>query len=198
MPNMGIRGVMWQEIEGRKRTTPARMMVSVFQMEDLTNIFIRLTADFRWEMCKRVQGPRWNDVTEPSLTSEYFDYIQFYKKNHELSTDAKEKIKLAMQKAKNSFKEMFIRDYESWVLYEGAGSPRLNKIARAILFTYCPFAKGIRDTLKANPLYKETMERYDVKQGQRLHHYNNLFQKIKNTGAAIPPEIQAQKDFLEF
>ena len=198
MPNMGIRGVMWQEIEGRKRTTPARMMVSVFQMEDLTNIFIRLTADFRWEMCKRVQGPRWNDVTEPSLTSEYFDYIQFYKKNHELSTDAKEKIKLAMQKAKNSFKEMFIRDYESWVLYEGAGSPRLNKIARAILFTYCPFAKGIRDTLKANPLYKETMERYDVKQGQRLHHYNNLFQKIKNTGAAIPPEIQAQKEFLEF
>ena len=198
MPNMGIRGVMWQEIEGRKRTTPARMMVSIFQMEDLTNIFIRLTADFRWEMCKRVQGPRWNDVTEPSLTSEYFDYIQFYKKNHELSTDAKEKIKLAMQKAKNSFKEMFIRDYESWVLYEGAGSPRLNKIARVILFTYCPFAKGIRDTLKANPLYKETMERYDVKQGQRLHHYSNLFQKIKNTGAAIPPEIQAQKDFLEF
>ncbi len=74
----------------------------------------------------------------------------------------------------------------------------MNKIARAILFTYCPFAKGIRDTLKANPLYKETMERYDVKQGQRLHHYNNLFQKIKNTGAAIPPEIQAQKEFLEF
>ncbi|MEZ3507481.1 MAG: hypothetical protein K1W10_11170 [Lachnospiraceae bacterium] len=198
MPNMGIRGVMWQEIEGRKRTTPSRMMVSIFQMEDLTNIFIRLTADFRWEMCKRIQGPRWNDVTEPSLTSEYFDYIQFYKKNHELSTDAKEKIKLSMQKAKNSFKEMFIRDYESWVLYEGAGSPRLNKIARAILFSYCPFSKGIRDTLKANPLYKETMERYDVKLGQRLHHYNNLFQKIKNSGAPIPPEIQAQKEFLEY
>lgn len=197
MPNMGIRGVMWQEIEGRKRTTPARMMVSIFQMEDLTNILIRLTADFRWEMCKRVQGPRWNDVTEPSLTSEYFDYIQFYKKNHDLSPDAKEKIKLSMQKAKNSFKEMFIRDYESWILYEGAGSPRLNKIARAILFSYCPFAKEIRDTLKANPLYKETMERYDVKLGQQLHHYDNLFQKIKNAGAKIPPELQAQRNFLE-
>ena len=115
-----------------------------------------------------------------------------------MSTDAKEKIKLAMQKAKNSFKEMFIRDYESWVLYEGAGSPRLNKIARSILFTYCPFSKELRDTLKANPLYKETMERYDVKQGQRLHHLNNLLQKIKNSGAAIPPEIQAQRDFLNF
>ena len=43
MPNVGVRGVMWQEIEGRKRTTPSRMMVSIFQMEDLNNILVRLT-----------------------------------------------------------------------------------------------------------------------------------------------------------
>ena len=198
MPNVGVRGVMWQEIEGRKRTTPSRMMISLFQMEDLTNILVRLTGDYRWEMCKRIQGARWNDISEASLTSEYFDYIQFYKKNRDLSADAKDKIKLNMQKAKNSFKEMFIRDYESWVLYEGAGSPRLNKIARAILFTYCPFSKEIRDKLKMNPLYKETMERYDIKLGQRIHHYNNLFQKLKNIGAEIPPEIQAQRDYLGY
>ena len=91
---------------------------------------------------------------------------------------------------------MFIRDYVSWVLFEGSGSPRLNKIARAILFTYCPFSKEIRDKLKMNPLYKETMERYDIKLGQKLHHYNNLFQKIKNMGADIPPEIKAQREYL--
>lgn len=198
MPNIGVRGVMWQEIEGRKRTTPSRMMVSLFQMEDLTNILVRLTGDFRWEMCKRVQGARWNDISEASLTSEYFDYIQFYKKNHELSPDAKDKIKLNMQKAKNSFKEMFIRDYVSWVLFEGSGSPRLNKIARAILFTYCPFSKEIRDKLKMNPLYKETMERYDIKLGQKVHHYNNLFQKLKNMGVDIPPEIKAQREYLGY
>ena len=198
MPNVGVRGVMWQEIEGRKRTTPSRMMVSIFQMEDLTNILVRLTGDFRWEMCKRVQGARWNDVSEPSLTSRYFDYIQFYKKNHELSADAKDKIKLAMKKAKNSFKEMFIRDYESWILYEGTGSPRLNKIARAILFDYCPFSKAVRDKLKANPLFKEMMERYDVKLGQQIHHYDNVFQKLKNTGVKIPPELQKQRDYLSY
>ncbi len=197
MPNIGIRGIMWQEIEGRKRTTPSRMMVSVFQMEDLADIFIRLTGDFRWEMCKRIQGPRWNDVTEPSLTSEYFDYIQFYKKNYELSPDAKEKIRLSMQKAKNSFKEMFIRDYESWILYEGTGSPRLNKVARAILFTYCPFPRAVRENLKTNPLYKETMERYDIKSGQKVHHYDNLLQKLKASGTPVPPEIQSQRDFLD-
>ena len=196
MPNVGVRGVMWQEIEGRKRTTPARMMVSLFQMEDLSSILVRLTGEYRWEMCKRIQGARWNDVSEPSLTSEYFDYIQFYKKNRELSADAKDKVKLSMQKAKNSFKEMFIRDYEAWIIYEGAGSPRLNKVARAILFSYCPFAKEVRDRLKANPLYKETMDRYGIKQSQKIHHMDNLIQKVKNSGAAVPAEIAAQKEYL--
>ncbi len=197
MPNMGVRGVMWQEIEGRKRTTPARMMVSIFQMEDLTNILVRLTGEYRWEMCKRIQGARWNDISDASLTSEYFDYIQFYKKNRDLSADAKDKVKLSMQKAKNSFKEMFIRDYEAWIIYEGAGSPRLNKVSRTILFTYCPFSKEVRNRLKANPLYKETMDRYDIKLGQKIHHYNNLFQKLKNIGAEIPPELEKQRRFLD-
>lgn len=196
MPNVGTRGIAWQEIEGRKRTTPARMMVSLFQMEDLTNILVRLTGDFRWEMCKRVQGARWNDISEASLTSEYFDYIQFYRKNRELSADAKDKIKLSMQKAKNSYKEMFIRDYEAWILYEGAGSPRLNKVSRNIIFTYCPFSKAIRQKLLINPLYKDTMARYDIKLAQKLHHYDNLFQKLKNTGTAIPQELQKQYEYL--
>lgn len=196
MPNIGTRGIAWQEIEGRKRTTPARMMVSLFQMEDLTNILVRLTGDFRWEMCKRIQGARWNDISEASLTSEYFDYIQFYRKNHELSADAKDKIKLSMQKAKNSYKEMFIRDYEAWILYEGVGSPRLNKVSRNIIFSYCPFAKEIRQKLLINPLYKDTMARYDIKMSQKIHHYDNLFQKLKNTGTEIPEELQKQYEFL--
>lgn len=196
MPNVGTRGIAWQEIEGRKRTTPARMMLSIFQMEDLTNILVRLTGDFRWEMCKRVQGARWNDISEASLTSEYFDYIQFYRKNHELSADAKDKIKLGMKKAKNSYKEMFIRDYEAWILYEGAGSPRLNKVSRNIIFTYCPFSKEIRTKLTANPLYKEMMSRYDIKLAQKLHHYDNIFQKLKNTGIAIPRELEQQREYL--
>lgn len=196
MPNVGTRGIAWQEIEGRKRTTPARMMVSIFQMEDLTSILVRLTGDFRWEMCKRIQGARWNDISEASLTSEYFDYIQFYRKNHELSADAKDKIKLSMKKAKNSYKEMFIRDYEAWILYEGTGSPRLNKVSRNIIFTYCPFSKEIRQKLLANPLYKETMSRYDIKQSQKIHHFDNVFQKLKNAGIPIPEELQKQYEYL--
>lgn len=197
MPNMGNRGVMWQEIEGRRRTTPSRMMVSIFLTEDLNAIITRLTGEFRWEMCRRIQGPRWNVSSEPSLTSEYFDYIQFYKKNHDLTADAKEKIKSAMQKAKNSYKEMFIGDYITWILYEGAGSPRLNKIARAIISTYCPFAKEIRTRLGSNPMYKEILEKYELKTSQKLHHMDTLCQKLEKGGISLPDELLAQTKFLE-
>ena len=119
MPNAGMRGVMWQEIEGKRRNSPGRMVFSIFHLEDLNTSFIRLTGEFRWELCKRIQGSRWNDISDRSLTSEYFDYVQFYRKNHDLSTEAKERVRSSLQRAKNSFKEMFVRDYIIWVMYEG-------------------------------------------------------------------------------
>lgn len=195
-PNMGTRGVMWQEIEGKRRTTPARMLTSIFQMEDLSLIMIRLTGEFRWEMCKRMQGARWNDVAERSLTSEYFDYIQFYRKNQDLSSEAKDKIRTDMGRAKNSFKEMFIMDYTMWILYESNGAPRLNKVARGILFTYCAFSADIREKLKANPMYRDIVERYDVHMGQKRHRMDNLCQKLTVLGKGIPEELLREKEFL--
>ena len=197
LPNIGVRGVMWQEVEGKKRTTPCRMMVSIFQMEDLETILTRLTGEFRWEMCRRIQGARWNDMSEPSLTAEYCDYIQFYRKNRDLSAEAKDKLKSALQKAKNSYKEMFVRDYISWIQYEGQGSPRLNKVARTILFTYCPFSAQVRSTLASNPLFRELLERYSVKNVQKLHHLENIEQKLRNNHSAIPDELVRQREFLE-
>lgn len=194
MPNIGTRGVMWQEIEGRKRSTPARMLLSAFYLEDLRSAVIRLAGEYRWEMCKRIQGARWNDVSERSLTSEYFDYVQFYKKNHDLSPDAKERIKSALQKARNSFKEMFVRDYITYILYESTGSPRLNKPARTILFTHCPFSAPVRNALKTSPIYKETVERYGVQLQQQLRKLDLL---EKRTGASVPDELLTERALLE-
>lgn len=196
-PNIGTRGVMWQEIEGKKRTTPARFVISAFHLEELQTTFTRLVGEFRWEMCKRVQGARWNDVTDRSLTSEYFDYIQFYRKNNELSAEAKEKIKQSLIKAKNSFKEMFVRDYIIWVIYEGNGSPRLNKLVRTIMCTYCPFPLELRNKIAANPLFKETLEHYAVKTGQKIHHLDNVIQKLKSLGIPVPPEILETRNYIE-
>ncbi|MBO5291889.1 MAG: hypothetical protein J6B10_01735 [Lachnospiraceae bacterium] len=196
LPNLGTRGVMWQEIEGRRRTTPSRMLLSVFHLENLSNTLIRLTGEYRWEMCRRIQGARWNDLTDLSLTSEYFDYIQFYRKNHELSTDAKDKIKNSLQKAKNSYREMFVQDYLLWIQYEGNGSPRLNKVSRGILFTYCPFSAAIRTRLHENPLYKETLDRYDLHTAQKKHHLDMIFQKLNKSGTPVPEALEKQYQFL--
>lgn len=192
MPNVGIRGVMWQEIEGKKRNSPGRMLFSIFHMEDLSTTMVRLAGEFRWEMCKRIQSSRWNDVSERSLTSEYFDYIQFYRKNQELSAEAKERVRNSLQRAKNSFKEMFVRDYIIWILFEGAGSPRLNKVARRILLTYCPFPAELAAAMEQNPIYTEVMSRQKVLRGQRLHHLNTLRQKLRNSGTPVPDTLEAE------
>lgn len=197
MPNIGTRASMWQEIEGRRRTTPCRMLLPVFPLEDLNQLFIRLTGEYRWEMCKRVQGARWNDISDPSLTSDYCDYAQFYRKNHDLSSDAKEKIKLSLQKAKNNYREMFIQDYATWLTFEGNGSPRLNKVARGILFAYCPFNAAIRERLKNNPLYKEVLERYRIKIEQRKQHLENVCARIERKGGTVPDTLNRQLKLLD-
>lgn len=197
MPNAGTRGVMWQEIEGKRRSTPARMLSSIFQIEDLETILIRLTGEFRWEMCKRIQGARWNDLSEKSLTSEYFDYIQFYKRNSELSADTKEKIKTDLGRTKNNFKEMFLRDYLLWIMFESNSSPRLNKVARGIFFNYCTFTSAVRQKLRANPLYQEMVDRGEIKMKQKRHKMENICQKLSAQGKEIPEEIRREMEFME-
>lgn len=197
MPNAGVRGIMWQEIEGKVRTTPGRMFISILHMEDLQNTIIRMTGEFRWELCKRVQGARWNDVTDPSLTSLYCDYVQFYRKNGNLSPDMKEKVKLSLQRCRNSFKEMFVQDYISYILYEGNGSPRLNKVARQILFEFCPpDATGI-ERLSKNPTYAEIIKQRQFKQEQKLQRYDGLERKLLRETGGIPLSLKREIDFVK-
>jgi hypothetical protein len=140
-------------------------------------------------MCKRIQGARWNDTSEPSLTSDYSDYLASFRKNIELSGDVKEKIKSDLGKCKNNTKEMFINDYQNWLLFESNGSPRLNKIVRKIMIMYCPFSLEIRDRIRANPFYTEAMEKYDVRLKMRLKPLGILSKSLKNKGFEMPEEI---------
>ena len=197
MPNAGVRGIMWQEIEGKVRTTPSRMFISVFHMEDLQNTIIRMTGEFRWELCKRVQGFRWNDITEPSLTSLYCDYVQFYRKNNNLSLEMKEKVKLSLQRCRNSFKEMFVQDYITYILYEGNGSPRLNKVARQILFEFCPLDAEGMERLAKNPTYTELIKQRKVKQEQKLQRYEGLERKLLKETGSVPLSLKQEIDFIK-
>ena len=174
MPNFGTRCIMWQDIAGRKKDTPARLVISAFNLEDLNEILISTFARFRWELCKNMQGARWSDITSKSLTSEYYDYLQFYKKNRDLSEKSKEKVKLIVQKKSNNFKEVFVYDYLQWVKYEANGSPRLNSFVRAILFTYCPFPAEMRNNLAENPMYAQIIKKFERDREAKLKRYENV------------------------
>ena len=195
-PNMGTRGIMWQEIEGRKRTTPARFLMPVFLITDLKQLMISLTGEFRWEMCKRIQGSRWQDITELSLTSEYCDYLQFYRTNRELSADIKESVKIELTKARNNYKAVFVGNYLDWIQYESSGSPRLNKYVRRMLFAYCPFIASIRGTLSTNPQYGEPIKRFNIKQQNREQILSRLIFKLSNAGTAVPEELRSELEFV--
>ena len=197
MPCIGGRGAMWQEITGARRTTPGRFILPLVCEEELTKIMLKLCGDFRWELCKRIQGARWNDLTERSLTSDYVDYIDTYKKSHDLSPEAKERIKSNLVKCRNSYKDMFTLDYISYVQYEASGALRLNKPVRFILFNYCPFSKVIREgAIATNPQYSQLIERYNTKAAHALHLFDVAAARITKQGKDIPPELRGYRMYL--
>ncbi|MCR4903914.1 MAG: cyclic nucleotide-binding domain-containing protein [Butyrivibrio sp.] len=197
LPNVGSRASLWQEIEGKKRSTPARMLISIFNTENLEECLIKLFAEYRWEMCKTIQGVHWNDVTDPSLTSQYCDYLQFYKKNSSLSAENKEKIKTALQKNNNNYKNVFIGDYMSYIKFELNSSPRLNKLVREIIFTYCPFNKEIRDKMSDNPQFSTLISHYNAHQNGKIKPVVTLAHKLQQQGIEVPQELIDQVDYLK-
>ncbi|SDP63088.1 cyclic nucleotide-binding domain-containing protein [Selenomonas ruminantium] len=197
MPNYGSRGLMWQEIEGRVRTTPSHMVLSIYHSEDLETTLIKMCAQFRWEMCKRIQGVHYSDVTEPSLTAEYCNYLQFYKKNSTLSADMKEKVKSALKRYGNSYSKVFAAEYEQFVKNESEGLPRLNKVAREILFKYCTFGRDYRDALSINPQYKPLIDRWNITHDDKVRTFELFTRRILGQIADLPEEMKVEEEYLK-
>ncbi|MBR5127145.1 MAG: cyclic nucleotide-binding domain-containing protein [Roseburia sp.] len=190
MPNVGMKAMMWQETAGVKRTTPGRFLFPIFTAADIDEMMLETVGRFRWEICRKEQGVRWNDIREKSLTSEYCDYIQFYRKNSELSADAKEKIKSQLLRARNNYREVFVKDYVNLMKYESKGSFRLNRIARDILVRNCPFTKETRAELKANPMYTSSMSRYEIETAKKMQRIVGVYEKYKKAGGTITQELR--------
>lgn len=190
MPNAGTKAMMWQETAGVKRDTKARFLFPIFTAADIEEMMLEIVGRFRWEICRKEQGVHWNDIREKSLTAEYCDYIQFYKKNHELSQDAKEKIKNALARARNNYREVFVKDYVNWMKYESKGSYRLNRIARDIMIRYCPFTREIRTELKANPMYTNSISRFDIDNAKKMQRIVGVYEKYKKAGGEITQELR--------
>ena len=190
LPVSGSSGSMWQEFSGRRRDSKGRFLLPIFQQGNLDDIIMKLIGRFRWEVCRTIQGANWNNLKEKSLTSEYMDYIQFYRKNRELSEDKKEKIKSQILKARNNTKEVFVSDYEIWIKNESQGSIRLNKVSREILATYCPFIKEIRENIQKQPIFAEAMARFGREKNTKLKEIDLRQRVLVKENIILPKELE--------
>lgn len=197
MPNAGTKAMMWQETAGNRNDTSARFMFPVFTSADVSDLMMEVLGRYRWEMCRKIEGIYWNDFREKSLTAEYCAYLQFYRKNNELSPETKEKIKSTLSSAKNNYREVFVKDYINLLKFESKGSYRLNKIARDILIRYCPFAKSVRDELRANPFYQMSITRCEAEAAKKLRHYQGVYQKYDKAGGEKAGEMRETVLFYE-
>lgn len=188
MPTVGSNGIMWQEITGKKRDSSARFLLPAFCDGNLNAILIKVFGRFRWEMCRTIEGSAWNDIKHKSLTSEYSDYLQFYRKNRELSEEKKEKLKLQIQRGRSS-REVFVIDYEQWIHYEATGAIKLNKVVRELLATYCPFAKSIREQLMLQPLFEEAMARYNREKLKKIRDIESRYRYLQKEQIELTQEL---------
>ena len=197
MPNAGENGIMWQEISEHRRDSPGRFILPIFLLTDLDAAMTYMVGCFRWELCRTIQGAYWNDIRERSLTSEYSDYVQFYRKNKDISEETRQKIKAQIQKCRNRTREMFAQDYELWIRNECMGSARLNKVARMILSIYCPFSKEYRTKLMAQPMFQEGIAKYEREHQQEIKKIRNMYAQVKTAGGRITPVMEETLQFYE-
>ena len=196
-PNVGTRAALWQEIEGKKRDSKARMIMPIFLAEDMTKAFTSLCGEYRWEITKTEQGVHWNDLKDLSLTSEYNDYIQFYRKNRDLNAEQKEKLKKQIQKAGSNLRRTFVSDYCVYINSESNGSPLMNRVARGILFTYCPFSLSYRDRLKSSPIYGNELNKFETKKEERVRPIINIAKKLENQGIKVPKALSDEIEYMQ-
>ncbi len=188
-PVVGANGMMWQDTTGKKIDSPGRFLLPIMLSSDLSDTLIKMLGKFRWELSKSLLGMNWNNIRIPSLTAEYNDYVQFYRKNKELSPERKELLKAQITHCRNSVREVFIFDYTIWIKNEAIGAIRLNKYARKILATYCPFSKQLREKIDGMPLFDEAFSKYFREKHKKSKEVTNRYIALKKKGATITKEL---------
>lgn len=197
LPICGGKGVMWQEITGRKRNTPGRFLLPVLTEENIEGMLLELMGRFRWELCRTIQGTAWNNIQYPSLTSEYVDYIQFYQKNRDLTSEKKEKLKSQISRGRGNNREVFLIDYIAWVTREYRGEIRLNKVARGLLATYVPFPKEIREKVTAQPIFAEALMRRERERSHKVRELELRIRALEKDRIEVPQEVWNTLEFYK-
>ncbi len=193
LPSCGTKIMMWQELAGRNKSSRGRIAVPMFATADLFTILLQAVAAFRWELSKTILGADWNNVGQASLTAEYTDYVQFYKKNRNLSSETKEQLSSTFKRFRFD-RERFANDYVSWIKYESQGILKVNKVVRSILYRHVPFSKDIRRKMGKMPAFTELENRF---RNLQLKQLKSLEIRYRKYGDALPDLLKKHMSLYE-
>ncbi len=195
VPSIGTKLMMWQDISGRNKASHGRIAVPAFATADLYTLLMDAVGAFRWELTKTIMGPDWNNVSQSSITADYTDYVQFYKKNRDLSPEIKEKLASEFKRFRTD-RDRYVNDYINWIKFESQGIMKLNRVARAIFNRHIPFAKPIRDTLANQPAFADLTERLGNIRKKKLRELEVRYRKYGDYGA-LPEVLRRTIDFYK-
>jgi len=196
LPIFGTKVLLWQELTGTNKRTRGRIVVPMFFLGDLKKSLYEAFAAFRWELMRTMKGAMWADPIDGGLTGEYFDYVNTFKKNSKLSTEAKQKIATKF-KSLRSNRDRFASDYMDWLLYEKDGIMKMNSVVRDMFYKHIPFSKEIRERLEKMPAFDQAAHRY---KNISLRNYNNFerrFKKYMDDDGNYPKKIAEYMEFLK-
>ena len=103
----------------------------------------------------------------------------------------------ALKRKNNNYRSVFSSEYEQYIKNESEGLPRLNKVAREILFKYCTFSQKYRNALNINPQYKPLIDRWTILHGEKKRTLDLFARKILTQTDTLPQEVARQADFLK-
>jgi hypothetical protein len=195
LPSAGSRSLLWQELSGTNKRSRGRIVLPIFFNGDLEKNLAHTFASFRWELNRTIKGAMWADPIEGAVTGEYFDYVNTYKKNTKLSTEAKDKITERFRGLRTN-RDRFADDYMMWVLFEKDGIMKLNGVVREMFYKHIPFRREIREQLENMPAFTQFANRYTNVQNRNIQGYERRFKKYQDAAGNYPPEIERFFEFL--
>lgn len=196
IPAIGQKTMLWQDLDGKNRKTRGRIVIPIFFLGDFIKSLAHTFACFRWELNRTIKGGMWADPVDGGVTGAYFDYVNFYKKNPKLSTEAKLKISEKFKSIRTN-RDRFADDYIMWVLYEKDGVMRLNNVVRDMFYREIPFKKELRAKLEEMPAFIEIANRHRNITGRLIEGYERRYKKYADSNGLLPEKLQEFMDFLK-
>ena len=65
----------------------------------------------------------------------------------------------------------------------------MNKVARELLATYCPFGVGVRNTLRSQPIFEDAMSRFERGRGKKVYELEMRYRVLEKEKGELPEEL---------